>query len=251
MHTYRTRFGKDIVAEFLPPLRKTKKTKVVILLGGMPAHPSRRDVLEFFARKGYWVFQPRYRGSWESGGVFLKYSPAEDVGLVLDHLQTGFRDAWSGEAYALKPDQIFVIGVSFGGAAALLASKDARVDKVIALAPVIDWTAPSKKEPLDWFYDFVKEGFGEAYRMSKKEWNKLKGGTFYSPWHERENIPGKKVLMFHAKDDDVVAYAPSKRFARKTGATLLTLKRGGHLSSSLIMKPHVWKRIHTFLKMRS
>src|SRR3989344_3616458 len=93
MTIFRTRFKKDIVCEFLPPARKS--SRVVILCGGMPAYTGRKDALmEFFARKGYWVFLPRYRGSWESGGQFLKRSPHEDIIDVINGLSRGFPDLW-------------------------------------------------------------------------------------------------------------------------------------------------------------
>ncbi|MEK7212119.1 MAG: hypothetical protein AAB686_00385, partial [Patescibacteria group bacterium] len=92
MHTYRTRFKKEIVAEFLPPLgRKPKKNRVIILCGGHPGTPSKPQIVEFWAKKGYWVFNPRYRGSWESSGTFLKYSPEKDILDVIGELPKGFR----------------------------------------------------------------------------------------------------------------------------------------------------------------
>src|SRR5947209_12633233 len=39
-----------------------------------------------------------------------------------------------------RSDEIFVIGGSFSGAAAILASLDPRVTKVIANCPVVDWS---------------------------------------------------------------------------------------------------------------
>ncbi len=66
MYTLRTRFAKDIVCEFLPPSRPQKLDKVVILADGMPSVPSKKSVLEYFSKKGFWVFHPRYRGAWES-----------------------------------------------------------------------------------------------------------------------------------------------------------------------------------------
>ena len=87
MNIPRTRFG-DIVAEFLPPKGKRKKVRerIVIVYGGMPGSPSKKSLLEFFSRKGFWIISPRYRGSWESGGEFLKYSPETDVGIALSHI---------------------------------------------------------------------------------------------------------------------------------------------------------------------
>ena len=142
MHTLRTRFKKEIVTEFLPPRKKS--SKVIILCSGMPSVPYKPDLMEFFSKKGYWVFYPRYRGSWESGGQFLKISPHQDIIDVIDSLPKGFKDAWGGKIYKVRPSKICLFGGSFGGPAAILASLDKRVNKVIAVSPVVDWKAPSK-----------------------------------------------------------------------------------------------------------
>src|SRR5215467_11658216 len=121
---FRTRFKREIVAEFLPPARKRKRDKVIILCDGMPSIPRKQPLAEFLSRQGYWVFYPRYRGAWESDGVFLARSPHEDILDVVDELPRGVREAAFGRRFRARPDEIFVIGGSFGGAAAILASLD-------------------------------------------------------------------------------------------------------------------------------
>jgi hypothetical protein len=75
------------------------------------------------AGKGYWVFYPRWRGAWESDGEFLEKSPEQDLRDVMDELPKGVREAAFGQRFKLSPDEIFVIGGSFGGTAAILASR--------------------------------------------------------------------------------------------------------------------------------
>ena len=105
--------------------------------------------MTFLAAKGYWVFYPRYRGAWESGGKFLQKSPHQDILDVIDELPKGVRELAFGKRFSLQPDEIFVIGGSFGGAAAILASLDDRVKKVIANCPVVDWAILAKEERLE------------------------------------------------------------------------------------------------------
>ncbi|HEU4415052.1 MAG TPA: hypothetical protein VFT65_09750, partial [Candidatus Angelobacter sp.] len=133
---FRTRFKKEIVAEFQPPVRAGRRQKVIILCDGMPGIPRKQPLMAFLVNKGYWVFYPRYRGAWESDGQFLARSPHQDVLDLIGDLPRGFRELAFGRRFAIQPDQIFVIGGSFGGAAALLASLDPRVNKVIANCPV-------------------------------------------------------------------------------------------------------------------
>src|ERR1017187_11003736 len=135
---FRTRFKREIVTEFLPPGRTGKTQKVIILCDGMPSIPRKQPLAEFLSRAGYWVFYPRYRGAWESGGEFLERSPHLDILDVIGGLTREFRELAFGRRFRLSADEVFVIGGSFGGAAALLCSLDPRVKKVVGNCPVVD-----------------------------------------------------------------------------------------------------------------
>src|SRR4051812_9536881 len=184
---FRTRIHKDIVSEFLPPARTTKKQKVIVLCDGMPSIPRKQTLTTFLSRKGYWVFYPRYRGAWESGGDFLARSPHEDILDVIDGLKRPIREAAFRELFNVKPDEVFVIGGSFGGATAILCSLDPRVKRVIANCPVVDWSilrSALKAETANPSYvAYLRDAFGQGYRVSTKNWNKLYTGTFFNPIH--------------------------------------------------------------------
>lgn len=248
-HLLRARFH-DIIAEFLPPANLSKKdgSKVMILCGGMPGMPRHGALVEFFSQKGYWTFYPRYRGSWESGGRFLKFSPEKDMIDIIDAFQRGFKDLYSGEKYRIKPSKIYIIGSSFGGPAAILATQDPRVTRVIAVSPVIDWRVPGRFESVNWLEKFTEAAFGDAYRFSHGDWAKLKNGRFYNPAAYTDKVLGEKILIFQAKDDPVVPYRPAMKFAKATTAKLVLLKRGGHLGFNFILKAGPRKKISLFLK---
>lgn len=251
MHMFRTRFKREIVAEFLPPSRTGKKGRVIILCDGMPSMPRKQELAGFLAAKGYWVFYPRYRGAWESGGEFLKKSPHLDILDVMDGLGDEIREAAFGERFRVRPDELFVIGGSFGGAAAILASMDARVKKVIANCPVVDWgilAGEQKKETSNPSYaGYIREAFGSGYRLSDANWRKLRGGKFFNPAHHMHDIKGSKIMMFHAQDDPYVPYRTVNKFAERTGAELNLFRRGGHLSTDLIVRKY-WGRIRKFFQ---
>jgi pimeloyl-ACP methyl ester carboxylesterase len=143
---FRTRFKNEIVAEFLPPTRKMMKQRLIILCDGMPSIPRKQSLAEFLAGKGFWVTYPRYRGAWESGGEFMARSPHEDILDVLNELPTELEDIAFGRRFRLAPDQVFVIGGSFGGAAAILLSLDPRVKRVVANCPLVDWSILDEAE---------------------------------------------------------------------------------------------------------
>lgn len=246
MQTLKTFFKKEIFAEVVMPTKPS--SKVVIICDGMPSVPSKRMLLEFFAKKGYCAIHVRYRGSWESHGKFLEVSPDRDILDVIDELPKGFTDLWTKKNYKLHPKETILLGTSFGGPAAILASRDARVTKVIVIAPVVDWKRDGKKERMKDFIPFMLEAYGMAYRTTKKNWSKLLNGGFYSPMALVQTLDGSKLFILHAKDDDIVPFRPVAQFAKKTGATFVALKTGGHLSSSMIMEPKIWKTISRFLR---
>ena len=246
---FRTRLKKEIVAEFLPPARAGKRQRVIILCDGMPSIPRKQGLCEFLAGRGFWVVYPRYRGAWESGGEFLQRSPHEDILDVVDELPKGFVESAFGRRFSVIADQIFVIGGSFGGAAAILSSLDSRVNKVVANCPVTDWEILDRSEKVETSQEnyaaYIREAFGNAYRLSDANWDKLRSGNFYNPWARRTEIEAGKVLIFHAMDDPHVPYEGSVRFAEETGTLLKTVRRGGHLRTEDVVRKH-WEGIKRF-----
>jgi dipeptidyl aminopeptidase/acylaminoacyl peptidase len=246
---YRARFKRRIVAEFLPPVRARQKQRALILCDGMPSIPRKQPLMEFLAGKGYWVFYPRYWGAWESGGEFLERSPHLDILDVIDAIPRGFRDLAFGRRFRVVADEIFVIGGSFGGAAAILSSLDQRVTKAIANCPVVDWAILPKAEKAETsnpsYAAYIREAFGHGYRLSDRNWHKLRGGKFFNPAYHVREINAAKIMMFHAKDDPYVPYKSVKKFADQTCVKLNSFARGGHLSTEMIVQKY-WERIEKF-----
>ena len=245
----RTRFERDILTEFLPPSRQGRKQRAIILCDGMPSIPRKQPLAEFLSAKGYWVFYPRYRGAWESGGRFLERSPHLDILAVIEGMGAEFREIAFGQRFRARADEVFVMGGSFGGTAALLCSLDERVKKVVANCPVVDWrilAGEQKKETSNPSYAaFIGEAFGAAYRLTDRNWGKLSDGKFYSPAYRAGEMTGAKIMMFHAQDDPFVPWRTVVKFARLSGAGLTLLRRGGHLSTDLVVRKY-WGKIQAF-----
>jgi pimeloyl-ACP methyl ester carboxylesterase len=246
---FRARFARDIVTEFLPPLHKVRRQRVVLVATGMPSLPNKQPILEFLSRKGFWAFFPRWRGSWESGGEFLKISPEQDLFDVIDQLPLGFRETAFGRRFRVRPDEVFVIGGSFGGAAALLASLDPRVTRVVANCPVVDWGVldeEQEKETSNPSYPaYIREAFGNAYRLPARNWNKLRKGRFFNPAVHLKEFDSGKVLIFHAQDDPYIPWRSVAAFAKQTGIKMKLLARGGHVSTQWVTTRH-WPQIARF-----
>ena len=246
---FRARFKREIVAEFLPPARSIKRQQAIILCDGMPSMPRKQPLVEYLSRKGYWVFYPRWRGAWESGGQFLARSPHQDILDIVSELPKGFRELAFGRKFRCSPEKIFVIGGSFGGAAAILSSLDPRITKVIANCPVVDWSIlrkEQKKETSNPSYAaYIRAAFGNGYRLSARNWNKLRGGIFYNPEYHLKDLTPSKVLMFHAKDDPYIPWKLVDSFARRASIKLNLLPRGGHLRTESVVQKY-WPQIKRF-----
>jgi len=244
MHLLRTIFKDEIIAEFLPPRKESNR--VIILCDGMPSLPAKQNLVKFFSKKNFWVFHIRYRGTWESRGKFLENSPHQDVLDVLDSLPAGFLDLYNQVEYRIKDPMVFVFGASFGGTCALLCSLDSRISKVVAAAPVVDWTKISKSD-FDAEYNFVRQAFAGAYRYKENGIENLRQGKIFNPVNYIKDYNPEKIFVIHAKDDDLVPFAPAYKFADEIGIKFLSLKKGGHLSSSIFRKGRIFRKIKKFL----
>jgi pimeloyl-ACP methyl ester carboxylesterase len=245
---YRTRFAGDIVAQFKPANFETRK--VAILLSGCPGYPmGKRDLTEFLKKKGFFTIVPAYRGTWESDGEFLKEPPSKDVELIINELETGFMDLWSGGMYSITDPEVYLIGGSFGGAAAILASTHPKVVKAVSLSGVVDWAEQQHTvEPLELMSEYLPKAFGQGYRPGNHIQERLEAGDFYNPVHEKVTIDGKKLLLIHAKGDRVVHSAPAKQFAADIGARYVELPGDDHMGASSAAEPRVWKHIDRFFR---
>lgn len=250
---FRTRFKHDIVAEFWPPARRRKRERVILLCDGMPSVPRKQPLAAFLAERGYWVFYPRWRGAWESGGQLLARPPQQDLFDIIEELPRGVRESAFGRRWQLEPAAIHVIGGSFGGTAALLASLDARVHRAVANCPVVDWSILAAEQAQETsnpsYAAYIREAFGAGYRLSERNWKKLGPGPFFNPIRHAAEMTPSKVLMFHAMDDPYVPWRSVSGFAAATGIRLRLLRRGGHLRTDGVVRRY-WTEIEGFLEGR-
>lgn len=246
---FRTRIAGEIVAEFAPPASGDRRAPAILLCDGMPSMPRKQPLVEWLAAKDYWVIYPRWRGAWESGGEFLARSPEADLSEILDALPGGWRESAFGRRFAPRPRNIYVMGGSFGGAAAILSTLDRRVTAAVANCPVVDWGilgSEQRKETSNPSYAaYIREAFGEAYRLSARNWNKLRSGNFFNPVARLAEFDGSKLQLFHAQDDPYVPWRGVERFAREAGCRLRLLETGGHLRTEWVVRRY-WRSIAAF-----
>ena len=177
-HSPRTRFKKEIISEFLVPKKPSKK--VAVFLAGMPTYPGKRryfELAEYFNKRGYWCFIPRYRGSWESEGQLFLQSSHLDILDLIEELPKGFSNIETGKKYKIKNPEVYLFGSSFGGPAGLLCSKNKYVKKVIVNSPVIDWRE------------------GERYCRTNSFNGRIRQRSFRSRLQELQKVDGKKLKV--------------------------------------------------------
>jgi pimeloyl-ACP methyl ester carboxylesterase len=230
MHLFRTQFGQDIIGEFLPPANNHKYAPLIILCDGLPSMPHKKSLIHHLSHENYFVIHPRYRGTWESGGILFHEPPHNDISIILDSLKTGITNTYTQETHHIIPTDIIIAGASFGGAVALLASLDNRITQCIALSPLIDWTYPNELFSINDEYRFIQTAFNHAYRYDADVIEKLSSGIFFNPVHHINELQGEKIHIIATENDPITPLPPIHFFAQSIKAQLTTIKKGGHLS---------------------
>ena len=80
-----------------------RKADAIFILPGFPSGNDFNDLISFFYEKGYHVFVPRYRGSYQSAGVFLSKNPVDDMIYFLESLEEGSaKNMWDMKKESFK-----------------------------------------------------------------------------------------------------------------------------------------------------
>jgi esterase/lipase len=215
----------DMFVEYLLP--KGKIRGAIVLCDGLPSIPYQRELMNELLFTDYAVFFPRYRGTWESGGEFLKESPIKDIKSLSLALINGIEI----NKIDFKTEQIVLIGTSFGGAVALSLANESEVKKVIALSPVIDFVGVPSVRSLG---NFLQSTFTGAYRFENKNWHFLATGQLMNPINDVEKKNGKKIHIFAGKQDEDVSPKSLLDFCLSVGAFYHLKEKCAHISFSKI-----------------
>ncbi|QYJ82009.1 alpha/beta hydrolase family protein [Shewanella aegiceratis] len=180
----------------LPPANVTpNKAALVIPHGGpMARNYSGFDWFsQFFASRGYTVFEPNFRGSSGYGFDFEMASIRQWGGAMQDDLADGAH--WLAKQYPIDSQRICILGASYGGYAALMAAvKQQDTFKCAAsLAGVSDLEYLVRKARRFTNYKVVKKQIGSDSDLLEQN----------SPinFAKQINIP---VLLIHGDKDRVV-----------------------------------------------
>ncbi len=156
----------EIFFEYLLP---KETNNFVILCDGLPAVPYQHNLINLLANNGFGVLFPRYRGTWESEGIFLEKKPSDDISYLAKQLHKGIILGKN----KITANTVSLISTSFGASVALSLAADENIDKIIALSPVLDF---QKFSNLDSLKIFLQKMYSGSYRFTEKSWNELSSG---------------------------------------------------------------------------
>lgn len=173
--------------------------------------PTSRDtagfdwIAQYFAQLGYVVMQPNYRGSSGYGDAYQLDNAIKNWRTAMNDINDGSR--WLIEKGIADPDNISIVGWSYGGYAALQTNvmENDLYKAAVAIAPVTDWKMAVDQSRGYTNYKEVKEEIG-----SMRE-NQLYAG---SPLRNADkiNVP---VMLFHGDHDLNVNVSHSKEMEEK------------------------------------
>jgi esterase/lipase len=183
---------------------------------------------------GFSVIYPRYRGTWESGGLFLERTPLQDIKEIIEHCLKGkVIDLYSKKEFKIKNKKIYLLGSSFGGTVALAGADIKQVRKICALSPIVDLERhnnENNEQDLFKLFQFIEIAFNEAYRLSQQGKDKLLSGKLLNP---KQTLPKKisnKIMIFFDKSDTAVNWQKIVDYCDKNNLKCVKEKNVGHIS---------------------
>ncbi len=235
--SYKTFDGAEIRSYLTLPASGSKRNLPVIVYphGG----PFTRDylafdpIVQFWASRGYAVFQPNFRGSSGFGVSFEKAGYKQYGERMIDDIAHGMRTLIA-KGYADR-ERMCVVGASYGGYAALTlsarypelvqcaASINGLTDLPYRIERVVDLTKRSgeKEDRLEYFNETMGS-LEDERRMLERQ----------SPVNLANRIQAP-VLLMHATDDQNVDFEHSARMRAalteaEKSVSFLPLESGGH-----------------------
>jgi len=253
--TYPARDGLKIPSVVTRPANWSPDKKYPLIAmphGGPEAYDSVRFdwMAQYFARRGYIVLQPNFRGSTGFGLPFRNAGRGEWGQKMQDDITDGVKAleklGW------VDMDRVCIAGASYGGYAALAggAFTPDLYQCVVAIAPVSDLPRMLRWEIMEngrdsWVNEYWRKVIGDR----KEEEDKL---IAISPARNAEKFKAP-VLLIHGNQDTVVPYSQTEHMASalkraKKAVEVEKLKGGDHWLSKRDTRMETLRAMATFIE---
>lgn len=244
-------YYKDIFFEFLT---HDSAKDSIILLSGFPSSNNYKEEMNFLFKKGYNVFYPRYKGNYQSNGLFLNQNIAKEINYFVNELKKGkAKSLWDMKIKKFNSKKIIIFSGSFGGAIACgVSALNKDVSKLVLFAPVWDFNNYSKlnnSQNLEELTSFVKRAYKNLYRIKFTNFSKAisKSKECFSETYLKKFKENKtKILVFHDPKDSTVSINHTLEMKNKYPFQLIKHSQGHSWNVNLINKN--WKKIRKFIE---
>ena len=226
--------------------------ETIILYAGFPSSNNYDNEIRFLHEKGYNVFYPRFAGTFQSNGNFLKENIVKEIQNFLQELKDGKAlSLWDLKEINFQTKDLILMGGSFSGAILCgVAAIESSVKKLVLHSPVLDFKKHNQdgnEQDLTNLTSFVKRAYQNLYRFEFSDLNEAldKVEEIKSSFYEDKlKIP---VLITHDQEDQVVSIKHSLELKNKLPNVKLIKHSFGHgLSPKLIES--IWINLNDFLE---
>lgn len=219
-----------------PKLKKPKG--IFIAIHGFPSWSSKNyDIAEYFCLMGYEVFVPHHKGLGLSKGDFSFKNSIADIKKLIRSIKNE------------KPElKISILGHSWGGFVSLHLNQYIE-EHLILLAPLLEIPHSSEMNLFLDYFLVTHPNESKAYNKQslKKEFGELKKQFNIDVF--LKNLSGRKVLLLHGTEDDLIPISHSTKFAKKISNSIdvdyVEMNEDHRLSKNRNL---VFEQINTWLK---
>jgi esterase/lipase len=249
----------DIFFEFLVHSKEEGwKRDAIVLLPGFPSASKYDYEMRFLFQRGFNVFFPRYKGTYQSKGKFLNENIVLELKKFLEELKKGkAKSLWDNSVVNFSVGgNIILFGGSFSGAVACgLGAVDKDISKIVLFSPVWDFKKHNEngdEQDLEKLTPFIKRAYKNLYRVGFESLSK-KMGEFRecSPDFYLNRLAGREtgVLIFNDPEDKTVSIKHTLEVIKKHPWIKSIEHNKGHDGRTSGLIELRWQDIFSFIKL--
>lgn len=192
--------------------------KIAIIASGCPSDYDEKEMIHFLHIRKYNVVTFHYTATGKSTGNKF-YPPQDDLFVVIKNYKKHFK-------------KILVIGNSYGGYAALALKNNVRikVDKIIAISPVIDF---EKVKNISTLPKYLSSNHPGWYRFKQKEL-----ASFIQNTPKLDNTHPLETFIIHGEFDNQINIHDVQTYC-EAASSQLTVLNAGHLSLNRLTRENL------------